>query len=52
MDHETWGSQKAYFQAYIIHYHGPMGFAVGEAKEALLVQMLEDNSLETPFWSF
>ena len=32
-DHGTWGPQKVYFKAYIIHYHGPMGFAVGEAKE-------------------
>ena len=39
MDHETWGSQKAYFQAYIIHYHGPMDLTMGEAKEVHSLQM-------------
>jgi hypothetical protein len=28
--------QKTNFTAYIIHWHGPTGFAVGEAKEVLL----------------
>ena len=26
---------KTYFKAYIIHLHGPTGFAMGEAKEVL-----------------
>ena len=34
-DHVVQGPQKAYFKAYIIIPHGPMGFAVGEAKEVL-----------------
>jgi hypothetical protein len=29
----TWGPQKAYFQAYIIHYHGPAGFCNGRDKK-------------------
>ena len=35
-DHGVWGLQKTYFKAYIIHWHDPMSFAVGEAKEVLL----------------
>ena len=38
-DHATWGPQKAYLNAYIIHCHGPVSFVVGEAKEVLLLQM-------------
>ena len=34
-DHGVQGPQKTYPKAYIIHKHGPMGFAVGEAKEVL-----------------
>ena len=34
-DHDVRGPQKTYFNAYIIHWYGPMGFAVGEAKEVL-----------------
>jgi hypothetical protein len=41
-DHGTWGPQKTYFHAYIIYYHGPTGFEVGEAKEVLSLQMLGD----------
>ena len=48
-DHETWGPQKAYSQAYIIHSHGPTGFAMGEAKRLLSLQMLGDHALEMPF---
>ena len=29
------GPQKTYFKAYIIHWHGPKGFVVGETKEVL-----------------
>ena len=29
------GHQKTYPKAYIIHWHGPTGFTVGEAKELL-----------------
>ena len=31
--HEVWGTQKMYLNAYIVHWHGPTGFAVGETKE-------------------
>ena len=34
-DHEVQGPQNTYLKAYIIHWHGPMGLAVGEAKEVL-----------------
>ena len=34
-DHGVWGPQKTNVKAYIIHWHGPTGFAVGEAKEVL-----------------
>ena len=34
-DHGVRGPQKTYFKAYIIHWHGPTGFAAGEAKEVL-----------------
>jgi hypothetical protein len=34
-DHEVQGPQKTYFKVYIIYWHGPTGFAVGEAKEVL-----------------
>ena len=38
-DHGTWGPQKTYFHAYIIiHYHGPMVFAVREAKAVFSLQ--------------
>ena len=30
---------RGLFEAYIIHYHGPPGFAVGEAIEALSLQI-------------
>ena len=30
-DHGFRGPQKTYYKAYIIHWHGPMGFALGEA---------------------
>ena len=42
-DHGTCGLQKAYFQTYIIHYHGPMSIAMGEAKEVLSLQMPRDH---------
>ena len=48
-DHGTWGLRKAYFQAYIIHYHDPMSFAMGEAKEVLLLQMTRDHGKEMSF---
>ena len=35
-DHGVRGPQNTYFKAYIIQWHSPMGFAVGEAKEVLL----------------
>ena len=38
-DYGTWGLQKAYFQAHIIHCHGPTSFGMGEAKEVLSLQM-------------
>ena len=34
-DHEVRGPQKTYFKSYIIHWHGSMGFAVGEVKKVL-----------------
>ena len=34
-DHGVRGPQKTYFKAFIIHWHGPMGFAMGEAREVL-----------------
>ena len=34
-DHGVWGPQKTHFMAYIIHWHGPTGFVVGEANEVL-----------------
>ena len=34
-DHGIRRPQKTYFKAYIIHLHGPTGFAVGEPKEVL-----------------
>ena len=49
-DHGTWGPQKDCFQAYIIHYHGPTDFAMGEAKEVLSLQMSEDHGRELPFY--
>jgi hypothetical protein len=48
-DHKTWDPQKAYFQAYIIHYHGPTGFAVGKAKEVFLQQKLMDHGKAMPY---
>ena len=48
-DHETRDSQKAYFQAYGVHSHGPKDFAVGEAKEVLSLQMLGDHGKEMLF---
>ena len=47
-DHGTRGPQKVYFQAYIIHCHGPISFVVGEAKEVLSLQMLGDYDKEIP----
>ena len=41
--------KKAYFEAYIIHYHGPKGFALGRAKDVLSLQMLRDHSIEMLF---
>ena len=32
--------KNTYFKAYIIHWHYPMGFAVGEAKEVLLYKKI------------
>ena len=43
------GSQRLIFEAYIIHCHGPTGFAVGEAKEVPTLQMLGDHGEEVPF---
>ena len=34
-DHGVRGPQKTYFKAYIIHWRGPMRFAVEKAKEML-----------------
>ena len=51
-DHWTWGLEKAYFHAYIVHCHGPTIFDVGEAKEVLLQQRSGDHSIGTSFWSF
>ena len=34
-DYGVQGPQKTYFKAYIIHWHSPRGFAMGEAKEML-----------------
>ena len=34
-DYGVRGPQKTYFKAYIIHWHGPTDFVVGEAKEVL-----------------
>ena len=31
----SWGPQKTYFKVYIIHWHGPTSFVVGEAKEVV-----------------
>ena len=39
-DHETWDLQNVYFHAYIMHCHGPTGFAMGEAKEVLSLHMM------------
>ena len=44
-DHGTWGFQKASFEAYNIHYHGPKGFAMGKAKEVLSMQMDHDKEM-------
>ena len=44
----AWGLLKACFQAYIIHYHGPMGFVVREAKEVLSMQKPRDHDKEMP----
>ena len=48
-DHGIRGPQKVYFQVYIIHCHGPTGFALGEAKEVLLLQILGDHGREISF---
>ena len=48
-DHETWGPQKTYLQAYIIHYHGPMGFVLWEAKDVLLLQKSRDHGRKMLF---
>jgi hypothetical protein len=34
-DHGGWGPHMTYFKAYIIQWHGPTSFVVGEAKEVL-----------------
>jgi hypothetical protein len=47
-DYKTWGFQKANFQAYIIHCHGPTSFAVGEAKKGLSLQISRDHDREMP----
>jgi hypothetical protein len=36
---ELEGSKRLIFHAYSIHCHDPMGFAVGEAKEVVSLQM-------------
>ena len=50
------GPQKTYFQACIIHSHGPTGFGVGEAKEMLLVEkgkeLWQRNIFIISFWWF
>ena len=38
--------------AYIIHYHGPMGFTMREVKEVLLLRMSRDHGKEMPFSYF
>ena len=48
-DHEPWGSQKAYFYGYIVHCFGPTGFAMGEAKEVLSLQISRDDDKEMSF---
>ena len=48
-EHGTWGPQKAYFQAYIIHCHGPTSFAVGDANEILSLQMSMNHDREMLF---
>ena len=44
-DHGAWGLQKAYFQAYLIHCHGPKVFVVGKAKE-VMSEMSGDHGRE------
>ena len=34
-DHGVQGPQKTNFKAYVIHYHDPTDFAVGEARKVL-----------------
>jgi hypothetical protein len=45
-------SHKACFQVYVIHCHGLMGFAMGEAKEVYLLQMSRDHGIEMLFYYF
>ena len=45
-NHATWGPWKAYFHAYIIHCHDPMGFAMGRAKEVISMHMSGDHGRE------
>jgi hypothetical protein len=37
---------KTYFKAYVIHWHGLAGFAVGEAKEVLWKKMARAHGKE------
>ena len=37
-DYGIQGLQKIYFKAYIIHWHGPTGFVLREAKELLWLE--------------
>ena len=46
---ELYVPKNSYFQAYIIHHHGPTCFDVREAKEILLLQMPMDHGKELPF---
>ena len=48
----TWGPQKAYFHAYIIHCHDPVGFAMGKVKEVLSLQMSRDHGKQMFIWTF
>ena len=48
-DHGVRGPQKTYVKAFLIHQHGPMGFAVGEGEEVLWSKETRAHGKETLF---
>ena len=51
-DRGTWSSQKAYLEAYLIHYHGPMRFTMRGVKEVFSLQKTGDHDKEITFQFF